>query len=116
MPPSFPPRSQAVHAQVDDRAVQRRGIGDQFNQQRLLHSLGHASHRAGIAPAVKQHVDHVPVAELVRQTAPDAALLPDVKPSIPHLPVRDFEMLARGLQQGLFCASYPSLSGVCLVL
>ena len=54
---------------------------------------------AALGPAVKPHVDRVPVAELARQAAPGATLGEHSEPSVERLKMRNLELVARRQQQ-----------------
>ena len=52
-----------------------------------------------LCPAVKPHVDRVPVAELARQAAPGATLGEHSEPSVERLTMRNLAVVARRRQQ-----------------
>lgn len=80
------------------RAIQRDRLDPDANDLCALQLRKHAIHHATFGPAVHPRVDRVPSAETLRQSAPLAAMLGEVKNRIEHLQVRQADVAALSRQ------------------
>ena len=71
----------------DHGAVQRHGFDLDADDLLALEALEDAVEHSGLAPAVHARVDGVPVAEVLRQPAPLAALLGHMQDGVEHAEV-----------------------------
>ena len=71
----------------DRRAVQRNGLHSESQNLLSLQTGKHSVHDTGLTPAIHPGVNGVPVAEVLGQPAPFAALLGHKENSVEHLKV-----------------------------
>ena len=74
--------ARAMRRQLDDPAVRQERVQFLCGQLVALPFADDGLQHAGLRPTTEPHVDRVPVAELLRQTAPGAALFRDVEQGI----------------------------------
>ena len=82
---------------LDDRAIQSHRFDLDPHELVMLQFLEQAIQHAGLGPAVHACIDRAPIAELLGQAAPLAAILRDVQDCVEHLKVgeRDIPTLYR---------------------